>query len=56
VPVGIGLAKTTKLGNTPIKLAAQVHYFLEQPDSFGPDWPLKFTVTPVIQNPFVKKK
>ena len=56
VPVGIGLAKTTKLGNTPIKLAAQVHYFLEQPDSFGPDWLLKFTVTPVIQNPFVKKK
>ncbi|MCP3880943.1 MAG: hypothetical protein GY701_21485 [Sulfitobacter sp.] len=50
LPVGIGLAKTTKLGGKAWKFQAQVQYFVEQPDAFGPDWLLKFTVTPVVQN------
>jgi len=50
VPVGIGLAKTTKLGGHPWKFQMQVQKFVEQPDPFGPDWLLKFTVTPVVQN------
>ncbi|MGB5718838.1 MAG: hypothetical protein WBN81_17315 [Gammaproteobacteria bacterium] len=50
LPLGIGVSKTTKLGEKPWKFAAQVQYFVEQPDAFGPDWLLKFTVTPVVQN------
>jgi hypothetical protein len=54
-PLGIGLAKTTALGNTTVKFQAQVQYFVEQPDAFGPEWLLKFSVTPVVKNPFVRK-
>ena len=53
-PVGLGVAKTTKFGKMPVKFQAQVQYFVEQPDAFGPDWLLKFTITPVIKNPFVR--
>jgi hypothetical protein len=54
-PLGVGLAKTSALGNTKLKLQAQVHYFVEQPDAFGPEWLLKFTATPVIKNPFIRE-
>lgn len=50
LPLGVGLAKTTKLGGRPWKFQAQVQYFAEQPDAFGPEWLLKFTITPVVQN------
>jgi hypothetical protein len=50
LPVGIGVAKTTHIGGAPWKFAAQLHYFVEQPDAFGPEWLIKFTVTPVVQN------
>jgi len=53
VPVGIGVAKTTKIGEQPWKFQAQVQYYVEQPDAFGPEWLLKFTFTPVIKNPFI---
>jgi hypothetical protein len=53
LPVGIWVAKTTKLGSLPIKYQFQVQYFVEQPDVFGPEWLFKFTATPVISNPFV---
>jgi len=32
----------------------QVQYFVEQLDAFGPEWLLKFSVTPVIKSPFLK--
>jgi hypothetical protein len=50
VPLGIGVAKTTAIGGKPWKFQAQVQYFVEQPDAFGPEWLLKFTATPVVQN------
>ena len=53
VPVGIGVAKTTKIGEQPWKFQAQVQYYVEQPDAFGPEWLLKFSFTPVIKNPFI---
>ena len=53
LPLGLGLAKTTTLGGKPWKFSAQVQYFVEQPDAFGPEWLLKLTITPVIKNPFL---
>ncbi|MDH3925415.1 MAG: hypothetical protein OET41_12490 [Xanthomonadales bacterium] len=55
LPLGFGMAKTSKIGSIPVKFQGQVFYYVAQPDTFGPDWALKFTVTPVIQNPFVRK-
>lgn len=52
VPVGIGIGKTTKFGNTPWSVALEVDYYVEQPNSFGPKLLLVFTITPVIENPF----
>jgi hypothetical protein len=52
LPLGIGMAKTVKFGATPVKFQAQVQYFVEQPDAFGPEWLLKFSIIPVIKNPF----
>jgi hypothetical protein len=52
LPVGIGIAKTVKIGTTPTKFQLQLQYFVEQPDAFGPEWLLKFTVTPVVKNVF----
>jgi len=52
VPLGFGVAKTTKIGNMPFKFAFQVQKYVVQPDTFGPDWLVKLTVTPVVKNVF----
>lgn len=52
LPLGVGVAKTTKLGDQPWKFQGQVQYYVEQPDAFGPEWLFKLTITPVIKNPF----
>jgi len=54
VPLGVGVAKTMKLGTRMWKFQAQVQYYVEQPDAFGLGWLLKFSAAPVIKNPFVK--
>ncbi|MEM9058913.1 MAG: hypothetical protein AAGD13_00495 [Pseudomonadota bacterium] len=52
VPVGLGISKTTRLFGLPIKFNAEVDYSVVRQDTFGPEWLLKFNVTPVIANPF----
>ena len=52
VPVNLGVAKTIKVGELPIKLSLEAIYYIEQPDSFGPHWGLQLTIAPVIPNPF----
>lgn len=53
VPIGLGIAKTTKIKGDIWKFRFEVHKYVAQPDIFGPEWLVKFTITPVIQNPFV---
>jgi hypothetical protein len=52
LPVGIGLSRTMVLGGKPWKFAAQYWQYVEAPDSFGPDWQIRFTVTPVVPLPW----
>ena len=54
LPVGLGITKTTRWGNTPFKLRAEVHYSVISPDDYGSTWNLRLQVTPVIPSP-VKK-
>ncbi|MFC1578914.1 hypothetical protein ACFL3Y_00810 [Pseudomonadota bacterium] len=54
LPVGAGLAKTMSFGDNNWKFQGQVQYYVEQPDAFGPEWLFKFTVTPVVNNPFAR--
>ena len=28
----------------------ELNYYVEQPDAFGPDWQVEFSVTPVVKN------
>lgn len=52
LPIGIGLAKTTIFGKMPWKFSLQYWHYLESPDSFGPDYQIRLTVTPVIPLPW----
>ena len=51
-PVATGLSKTTRIGTMPLKLSAQAWYYVAKPDAFGPEWQLRFSVTPVIPIPW----
>lgn len=53
IPIGFGVSRTTKISDSIWKFAFQVEKYVAQPDSFGPDWLLKFTATPVVKNPFL---
>jgi hypothetical protein len=48
LPVGGGIAKTTRIGKIPLRLAAEAQYYVASTDRFGPDMLLKFSLSPVI--------
>lgn len=54
VPIGAGVAKTMKWGRMPLKMAFEVQKYITSPDSIGPDWLFKLSITPVMPNPFQK--
>jgi hypothetical protein len=54
LPLGFGVAKTSKIKKTIVKYTFQIQKYVAQADAFGPDWLVKFTITPVISNPFVR--
>jgi hypothetical protein len=53
LPLGTGIAKTTKIGGTTWRFQLEIQYYVKQPDSFGKDWSLTFDFRPVIQNPVI---
>lgn len=50
IPVNVTVRKVVRLGNTPMQLAVGFDYFVEKNDDFGPDYGLKFSITPVVPN------
>ena len=52
LPIGAGISKTTRVGNTPLKIAFELQNFVVSPDRFGTKWLFVFSVTPVFSNPF----
>jgi hypothetical protein len=54
VPIGLGVTKTVRVGNLPMKLRAEAHYSVVRPDSYGEVWNFRLQVTPVIKSPFIK--
>jgi hypothetical protein len=52
VPINLGVAKTIKIGKTPVKLKFEGIYYIVQPDAFGPHFGLQLTITPVVKNVF----
>jgi len=53
-PFGFGVSKTSVLGGRPWKFGIQYWYYAEQADTFGPNWQVRFTITPVVQLPWGK--
>jgi hypothetical protein len=50
VPVGLTVAKMTKLDKLPVKFQLGVEYAVERQDDFGAEWRLKLNIIPVIQS------
>lgn len=51
-PLGIGASRTMILGGRPWKFGLQYWHYIESPDAFGPDYQLRFSVSPVVELPW----
>jgi hypothetical protein len=48
VPVGLTVAKTTKIGRQPVKFQFGIEKSVVRQDNFGKDWQIKLNIIPVI--------
>jgi hypothetical protein len=54
LPLGVGIAKTTRIGTMPLRMAAEVQNYVVTTDRFGSEWLFKFTITPVIPGKYTR--
>jgi len=55
IPINFNAGKTVIRANgRPWKLSAEINYYVDQPDAFGPKWMIGFNIAPVIENPMAK--
>ncbi len=54
LPLNLTLGKTIIMGGRPWKISAEVNYYTEQADAFGPEWMIGLNVAPVVENIFAK--
>jgi hypothetical protein len=50
VPVNLTVSKTIAIGGRPWKIGGEINYYVEQPDAFGPEWMISFSIAPVVKN------
>lgn len=50
VPVQLNFGKTVTIGARPWKLSAEINYYADKPDAFGPEWMVGFNIGPVVRN------
>lgn len=50
IPLNLTVGKTIMAGKLPVKLQAELNYYVTQGDQFGPQWMLGFNITPVVNN------
>jgi hypothetical protein len=48
VPLGLTINKVFKFGKLPVKIALAGQYMVHHPDTFGQQWNMQLSVTPVI--------
>lgn len=51
LPVGMGIDTLIKIGKLPVKIGAEVYYYVKQDDDFGPEWQLRLLFVPVLPAP-----
>lgn len=52
LPLAIGVSKTMILNGRPWKFGLQYWHFVESPDTFGPDYQVRFSISPVVKLPW----
>ncbi|MCX2983433.1 hypothetical protein EYC98_21445 [Halieaceae bacterium IMCC14734] len=52
LPLAVGVSKTLFISGRPWKLGAQYWHYLESPDDFGPDFQIRFSISPVVALPW----
>lgn len=54
VPVAVGISKTAILNGRPWKFGLQFWYYIQSPDVFGPQYQMRFGISPVVALPWGK--
>jgi len=52
LPLAVGIAKTAIINGRPWKFGLQYWHYIESPDVFGPDYQIRFYVSPVVKLPW----
>ncbi len=52
LPLAVGFSKTTIIKGRPWKFGLQYWHYVESPDVFGPDFQIRFSVSPVVKLPW----
>jgi len=50
VPLNFTLGKTVIWNGRPWKMSAEINYYVEKSDTFGPEWFIGINVAPVVEN------
>jgi hypothetical protein len=50
IPLQINAGKTVVWGGRPWKLSAELNYYVEKADAFGPEWMFSLNIAPVVKN------
>ena len=54
LPLNLSFGKTVIWKGRPWKLGAEINYFIDQPDAFGPRWMFGINIAPVVENVFAR--
>jgi hypothetical protein len=54
VPLNLTVGKTVIWNGRPWKLSAEINYYVDQGDAFGPEWMIGINVAPVVENVLAK--
>jgi len=50
IPLNVTFGKTVIWSGRPWKLSAEINYYVERADAFGPEWMIGFNIAPVVEN------
>jgi hypothetical protein len=51
LPLGGGISTVVMLGRLPVGIGAEFYYYVDTPDTFGPEYQFRFFFTPVVPSP-----
>lgn len=54
LPLGGGVAKTAMIGKMPLRVAAELQYYVASTDRFGPDLLFKFSLSPIMPSKYTR--